>query len=201
MKKLAIFGTGGAGRGVAEWARECGFKDINLTVDDEFFTNSRINGFHTIPFSQIAIEEFIWLVAVADSSLREVVVKKIENRAEFATLIHPTAIVQSTSQIGEGVVVGPGVVIANQVKLGRHVFANTQSYIGHDGVIGDYVTISPCAAVLGNCKIESHVFLGANSSIKEGTTISSGAIVGMGAVVVKNLSKGVYVGNPAREIK
>jgi acetyltransferase-like isoleucine patch superfamily enzyme len=168
MKKLAIFGTGGAGREVAEWARACGFEDIVLTVDDNFFTSVEINRFLCIPFSQIAIEEYRWLVAIADSSLREVIAKKINNQAEFATLVH--------------------------------VFVNTQSYIGHDCVIADYVTISPCTAVLGNCKVESHVFLGANSSIKEGTSISSGTIVGMGAVVIKNLSRGVYVGNPARKI-
>lgn len=200
MKKLAIFGVGGAGREVAEWARVCGFQGITLTVDDNYFTNSIINGFPSIPFSQMMIEEYEWLVAVADPSLRAVIVKKIENRAEFATLVHPNSTVQSSSQIGEGVLVGPGVVIANHVKIGKHVFVNSQSYIGHDGDIGDYVTISPRATVLGNCKIESHVFLGANSSIKEGTTISSGTFVGMGAVVIKNLSEGVYVGNPAREI-
>ena len=201
MKKLAIFGTGGAGRGVAEWARECGYKSITLTVEDNFYTKSSTNGFTTIPFSQMAVEEFTWLVAVADSLLRETIVKKIDNQAEFATLIHPTASVQSSSLLGEGVLVGPGVVISNHVKIGRHVFVNSQSYIGHDGVISDYVTISPCAAILGNCKIESHVFLGANSSIKEGTTISSGAVIGMGTVVIKNLCGGVYVGNPARRVK
>jgi sugar O-acyltransferase (sialic acid O-acetyltransferase NeuD family) len=200
MKKLAIFGTGGAGREVAEWARACGFEDIVLTVDDNFFTSVEINRFLCIPFSQIAIEEYRWLVAIADSSLREVIAKKINNQAEFATLVHPAATVEQGVQIGEGTLIGPGVLIGNNVKIGKHVFVNTQSYIGHDCVIADYVTISPCTAVLGNCKVESHVFLGANSSIKEGTSISSGTIVGMGAVVIKNLSRGVYVGNPARKI-
>jgi acetyltransferase EpsM len=201
MKKLAIFGTGGAGREVAEWARACGYDKITLTIDDDFFVESKVNGYSVVPFSQMAIEEFTWLVAVADSSLRETIVKKIDHQAEFATLIHPAANVQSSSLIGEGVLVGPGTVISNHVKIGRHVFVNSQNYIGHDGVISDYVTISPCTAILGNCKIESHVFLGANSSIKEGTTISSGAVIGMGTVVINNLSNGVYVGNPARKIR
>jgi sugar O-acyltransferase (sialic acid O-acetyltransferase NeuD family) len=201
MKKLAIFGTGSAGREVAEWASACGFEDVILTVDDIFFTSIEINGFLCIPFSQITIEEYTWLVAVADSSLRELITKKLNNQVEFATLVHPAAIVEPGVQIGEGALIGPGVLIGNNVKIGKHVFVNSKSYIGHDGVIGDYVTISPCTAVLGNCKIESHAFLGANSSIKEGTSISSGTIVGMGDVVIKNLSRGVYVGNPARKIK
>jgi acetyltransferase EpsM len=201
MKKLAIFGAGGAGREVAEWARECGYKSVTLVVDDVFFTNANINGFPCTPFSQMVIKEFTWLVVIADSLLREAIVKKLENQAEFATLIHPTARTQSISLIGEGVLVGPYAVVSNHVTIGRHVFINSNSYIGHDGIINDYVTISPYAVILGNCKIESHVFLGANSSIKEGTTISSGAVIGMGTVVINDLSNGVYVGNPAKKLR
>jgi sugar O-acyltransferase (sialic acid O-acetyltransferase NeuD family) len=201
MKKLAIFGAGGAGREVAEWARDCGYKEITLAVDDDFFVESKVNGYRVIPFSKIETGEYTWLVAVGDPLVREVIVKKLENLVKFTTLIHPAARVQSRSLVGEGVLVGPGVVVSSDVTIGRHVFINSMSYIGHNGVINDFVTISPCAAILGNCKIESHVFLGANSSIKEGTTISSGAVIGMGTVVINNLSNGVYVGNPARKIR
>jgi sugar O-acyltransferase (sialic acid O-acetyltransferase NeuD family) len=201
MKSLAIFGTGGMGREAAHWALESGFEKVTLTVDDEYFSDSYIDGFEVIPFSQMMIEDFMWAIAVADSSLREASVKKLESTAEFATLIHPSARVHKSSHIGHGVIVGPGVSISINVRIGDHSIANVHSVIGHDCEFGEYTTISPGAVISGNCKIGKHVFLGANSSLREKITISDESVVGMGTVVVKDLSKGVYVGNPARKIK
>lgn len=201
MKKLAIFGTGGMGRETAQWARECGYEEIIFAVDDNYLVNPKVDELQVIPFSKIRIEEFVWLVGIANSVLRETTIRKIQETAKFATLIHPTARVQRSSTIGEGAIVGPGSGISVNTKIGRHVIVNAQSIVGHDSIVGDFATISPCVAVLGNCKIGSHVFIGANSSIKEGVTISNETVVGMGTVVITNLSAGVYVGNPARKIQ
>jgi len=201
MSRLAIFGAGGAAREAARWAVDCGYQDITFTVDDEHFNASQTDGFSIVPISQMEIATFVWIVAVADSFLRENVVKRVEGKAEFATLIHPSARVQSSSELAEGIIVAPGASISINVRVGRHSIVNAQSIIGHDCEIGEYVTISPGAVVSGNCKVGSHVFIGANSSIRERTTILSGTLVGMGAVVVNDLSGGTYVGNPARKIK
>jgi len=201
MSKLAIFGAGGAAREVAQWAIECGFEEIVLSVDDEYFEEKIIDGVDVIPFTQIEIQNYKWLVAVADPVLRRSIVNKIETKGEFITLIHPTVKALVGSHIGEGVIIAPGVTISINVRIGKHSFVNAQSIIGHDCEIGEYVTISPRAVVSGNCKVGSGVFLGANSSIREKTSISDETLVGMGAVVVNDLSKGTYVGNPARKIK
>lgn len=201
MKKLAIFGAGGLGREVARWAAEIGYQEIVLTVDDECFTDSQIDGFTVFPFSQIVNEDYVWTIAVADSSLREITVNKLGKNIEFATLIHSSAVVQEDCEIGKGVIVAPRAVVSINTKIGKHSIVNSLSIIGHDSAIGEYATISPGALVLGNCTLGVHVFLGANSTVREKTNISNGTIVGMGAVVVTDLSDGVYVGNPARKIE
>ena len=201
MKKLVIFGTGGMGREAAQWARDCGYEEINFTVDDNYFISSTVDDFPVIPFSTIKIEDFLWLVAIGNSLNREATVKKIKGRAKFATLIHPAARVQRSSTIGEGVIIAPTVGISVNTKIGCHAIVNSQSIIGHDSNVGDFATISPGVAILGNCEIGSHAFIGANSSVKEGLAIANGTVVGMGTVVITNLSAGVYVGNPARKIK
>lgn len=200
MNRLAIFGAGGAAREAARWAIDCGYQDITFTVDDDYFMESETDGISIVPMSQMEIANFVWIVVVADSFLREIVVKKVEGKAEFATLIHPTARVQASSELGEGVIVAPSAAISINARVGRHSIVNAQSIIGHDCEMGEYVTISPGVVVSGNCKVGSHVFIGANSSIREKTTISGGTLVGMGAVVVNDLSGGTYVGNPARKI-
>ncbi len=201
MKKLAIFGAGGLAREIAELAGDCGYEDVSLVVDDEYMTESLVDGFPVIPFSQIAIDGFIWLIAVRDSQLRENTVKRLGEKANFATFIHPTAIIRSNTQIGEGVIIGTRAYVSINVKIGRHVIILGASSLGHDSEVSDFVTVLPRVVISGNSKIGRHAFFGANSSLKEGTVIEDGTVVGMGTVVISNLSKGVYVGNPARKIK
>ena len=50
--------------------------------------------------------------------------------------------------------------------------------------------------------IGDRVLIGSQSCIREGIEVCSDAIIGMGAVVVKDIKEpGVYVGNPAKRIK
>ena len=201
MKKLAILGAGSLAREFAESASVYGYEDVTLVVDDNYVTETSVDGFPVIPFSEIKIENFDWFIAVQDSRLRENFAKKMGNDANFATLIHPTAIVRSTAQIGQGVVIGPGVYVSINVKIASHSIILQGTCIGHDCEINEFATVLPMVAISGNCKIGKHVLLGANSSLKEGTEIEDKTIVGMGTVVISNLSEGVYVGNPARKIK
>ena len=189
------------GREAAQWARQCGYEEITFTIDDDYLVNPKVDDIEVIPFSKINIEEFVWLVAVAKSTLRETTARKIQEKGKFITLIHPSARVSSSTTLEEGVIVGPGTGISVNTKIGRHAIVNAQSIVGHDSILGDFATVSPHVAILGNCEIGSHVFIGANSSIKEGVTISNETVVGMGTVVITNLSGGVYVGNPARKVK
>ena len=56
----------------------------------------------------------------------------------------------------------------------------------------------------GNITIEDHVYVGAGAMIRQGKpgkplVIGQGAVIGMGAVVTKDVPEGVtVVGNPAR---
>jgi acetyltransferase-like isoleucine patch superfamily enzyme len=96
------------------------------------------------------------------------------------------------------------VTLTSNIDIGKQFHANIYSYIEHDCRVGDYVTLAPGAKVNGNVHIGSHVYIGSNAVIKNGRPekpliIGNGAVVGMGAVVTKNVLSGtVVVGNPAR---
>lgn len=141
-------------------------------------------------------------VAVGSPQARRMLAERL---AAFsaAKVIAPTAVVDPSAAIGEGVQISDFVFIGPNVTLGRHVQCNVRTHVHHDCVIGDFVTLSPGAMCLGNVHIEDDVFIGAGAIIRNGTPdkplrIGKGAVVGMGAVVVKDVPPGVtVVGNPA----
>lgn len=121
---------------------------------------------------------------------------------EFATLVHPSARVSSTSSLGEGSIVSVGVIIASHTHLGRHVFVNRGALIGHHTEIGDYVTIHPGANIAGACRIGDAAYVGMGAVVIDHITIGAHSVVGAGAVVTKDVPDNVLVvGVPARVVK
>ena len=51
----------------------------------------------------------------------------------------------------------------------------------------------------GSVKVGDNVWIAPNASIRQGLTIGDNAVIGLGSVVVKNVSEGKTVkGNPAK---
>jgi acetyltransferase-like isoleucine patch superfamily enzyme len=116
------------------------------------------------------------------------------------------AVVMDDVQVGEGAILCPFVTLTSNIRIGRHFHANLYSYVEHDCVIGDFVTFAPAVKCNGNIVIEDHAYIGAGAIIRQGKpgqplVIGRGGVVGMGAVVTKNVAPGTtVVGNPARPL-
>jgi len=101
--------------------------------------------------------------------------------------------------LSDGVVIMPGAVVSNGVKIGKGCLVYFNANITHDVTIGSHSIISPGATVLGRCKIGSQCFVGANATILPDVVIGDNVVVGAGAVVTKNLESHTKVaGIPAR---
>jgi sugar O-acyltransferase (sialic acid O-acetyltransferase NeuD family) len=89
--------------------------------------------------------------------------------------------------------------IKSDVILGRHVAVRDFAMIGHDTLVGDFVFIGTGVAVLGYCRIGRGAYIAPGAVIRERTTIGEEAIVGIGAIVTRDVADGMTViGNPAR---
>jgi sugar O-acyltransferase (sialic acid O-acetyltransferase NeuD family) len=121
---------------------------------------------------------------------------------DFATLVHPASSVSARARLGRGVVVNYLVLIDGGVSIGDHVYLSTGCTVGHGTIIEDHVIVSPGAAVLGSVHLGRSCYIGARAVIRQHLSIGEQALVGMGAVVVRNVAAAsTVVGNPARPMK
>jgi len=72
-------------------------------------------------------------------------------------------------------------------------------HIAHGCKIGKNSKIIAGAVLCGSVKVGDNVWIAPNASIRQGLTIGDNAVIGLGSVVVKNVSEGKTVkGNPAK---
>jgi sugar O-acyltransferase (sialic acid O-acetyltransferase NeuD family) len=182
-----------------------------LVFVDDATTQAQINGhdvFDWYTFIDLSADMRYVCLAIANSKVREQLAKRCD--AAGVGLISARAqsvVVMDDVQIGDGACLSPFVTLTSNIRIGRCFHANLYSYVEHDCVIGDFVTFAPGAKCNGNVHIDDHAYIGAGAVIRQGTPesplrIGKGAVVGMGAVVTKNVAPGeVVVGNPARPLQ
>lgn len=107
--------------------------------------------------------------------------------------------------IGHDVEIGPNCCISRgtleDTIIGNYVKVDMLSRIGHNVVIGDNSFII-VATLAGSVNIGKNCYIGLDAVIKNQIMIGDDSIVGMGAVVTKNIEKGkVVTGIPARVIR
>lgn len=105
--------------------------------------------------------------------------------------------------IGDHVEIGANTCIARgalgDTVLEDHVKINNLVHIAHNCRIGAGTLIGACADLCGSISVGRNCWIAPNVSIRQKLVIGEEAIVGMGAVVVKDVPAGVTVcGNPAR---
>lgn len=122
---------------------------------------------------------------------------------EWPVIVHPTAVVDyDSAQIGEGAFIGARCV--STVNLVLHPFAicNFGTTIGHETCIGRGSVVNPGSNLSGGVVIEDEVLIGTGAQVLQYLKIGSGATVGAGAVVIRNVAENTTViGVPAREWK
>lgn len=118
------------------------------------------------------------------------------------SLIHESAIIDSTVELGRGVQIHAGVIVSPCAKIGDFCILNTRSVVEHDCILNDAVEVGPGAVLCGNVTAQAGAWIGASSVVRQKINIGAHTIIGAGAVVVKDIAAHqIVVGTPARPLR
>lgn len=209
-QNYAIIGAGGFGKEVLclimdykKLSREAVAESVVFVVDDQYFKENHILGVSVVKRSLFDPTGLNCLIAIGSPFDRQQLVNSFsKDSINWSSVIHPTTVMSPWVNIGEGAIVTANVILTANISIGKHPHINLATTIGHDCEIGDFFTSAPGVNISGSCRIGDRVYFGSNSCCREKLTICSDVIIGMGAVVLKDITEpGTYVGSPARRIK
>lgn len=210
MKKcLCIYGNSGVGK---ELVYLLTVKNMLKKWDRIVFINDLSYDTTTMGYSVISFEESLtfrnlfdceYIVAVGEPSLRKKLYEKLQKDHLTITSVNGSDYVLSDfSTIGIGSILHLSSVVTVETVIGRNCFINKGVIIGHNVSIGDHSVLSPHVTVGGYSKIGESTYIGSGAVIRDKITIGNHCIIGMGAVVTKDVNDNeVVVGNPAKHLR
>ena len=208
---MLIIGAKGFAKEVLEILHQKTYKKQIVLFDN---INSEVNGhlyekYRILKSIDDAKNHFInsgneYTIGIGDPKLRKRIHKQFN---EIGGMF--TSVISVKSDIGHfntvieiGCIITSGVVITNDVKVGKGSIVNLNSTIGHDTIIGEFTEICPNVSISGNCKIGDMVFIGTNATILPDIKIGKNSVIGAGSVVIKDVPDNVMVvGVPAKIVK
>ena len=214
---LGICGTGGCAREVMPIAKEFLSLRFQTNADKNRIvfverepTEDRVNEVPVVSedaFFSLSCEQRYFSIAIRESKIRERIALDFLQRGATPLSIHaPNSLNYDCNEIGEGAIICANSLITSNTRIGKFFHLDNFSYVTHDCVIGDFVTFAPRVSCNGNVHIGDHAYIGSAATLRQGSVekplvIGEGAIVGMGAVVTKDVPEfTTVVGNPAKPL-
>ncbi|MCM1451502.1 MAG: acetyltransferase [Clostridium sp.] len=198
MATINLFGASGHAKVVMDIIAAQG-DDVGCLYDDNPHCDE-IHGKPVYRSTDIAVEGPL-IVSIGSCKIHKLITERF-GQLEFATAIHPTAIISDSVTIGEGTVVMPGAIINADSKIGKHCIINTKASVDHECRIGDYVHIAPGATISGDVEVGECSWIGVGVCVKQGIRIGKNCTIGAGSVVVKDIPDNVVAfGNPCKIVR
>jgi sugar O-acyltransferase (sialic acid O-acetyltransferase NeuD family) len=192
MEDIILYGSGGMAREVVEL-----IEDINKVeprwnirgyIDDiKGNCGEVLHGYRILGTGEILTdltETTCIVIAISDPAAKESIFEKIKDcNIRFPVLVHPSARVAENAQIGEGSIIGIDCIISTSVEIGKHVFLNMRTVVGHDAVIQDFCSCLVNCVIAGGVQIKECSLLGSGCIIMEKKNLGKRCKVAMGSVV------------------
>ncbi|MFM2225332.1 MAG: hypothetical protein RJA07_1534 [Bacteroidota bacterium] len=199
QNEIILIGYSGHAFVVADILIQSGEKVMGYCEQNEKQVNPyrlKYMGMQTDAAIKSLLKKHTMFVAIGDNIVRKRIYETVQLDFEICNAIHPSSIVATHVQIGNGTMIGANCIINPLATIGNAVICNTGSIIEHECIINDYVHLAPGSVLCGNVTVGEGSFIGANAVIKQGITIGKNCIIGAGSVILKDIEDGkVVVGN------
>lgn len=195
---VMIVGAGGLGREVLASLRAAGKEPGCFLVEPGYATHS-VAGLPVRDDAEAWASAGSLVVAIGDGRARARIVRAMGERAVYARVQHPAAILGAGFAAGEGSMLIGWMNATVDVEVGAHALINPGCTISHDCRVGPFASLGPQVVLAGSVLVEEGAALGAGAVVAPQCRIGAWAVVGAGAVVIRDVPPGARVaGVPAR---
>ena len=153
------------------------------------------HGFDTVE----NMEDKLAIICVGNAKVRRKLFDDIAaTPLRLGQVIHPSAYIASTAELGDGVIICPLAFVGPFARIEDNVAVNVQAAIGHDSVLQHSCVISPNAAVNGFARCGVASFVGAGAVLYPGVSLGDYSKLSAGSVLSRSVGDGHLMhGNPA----
>lgn len=205
-KPIIIIGNGGHASVLTEILLAKGEEIIGFTAlnleDNDFGLSYLGRDENILNYQPSEIELVLGLGMIQPSPIREKIFNDFRSRNyRFKSIIHPSAIISPSVNLGQGIQIMAGAIIQTNTKIADNTIINTGAIIDHDCQIGSQVHIAPGTKLSGNVHIQKGTHIGVGVTIIQGIRIGENCLIGAGAVVINDIKSNVKAfGVPAKEV-
>lgn len=211
MNKIVIIGAGFHGRVIASFFSEGTNKEegevAGFIDDDPGLQGKVIDGFQVLGkvadmetlIQKHKIKSAIVGFSAALMQLRSKVFKQIGQLGlQSGNVIHQSAIIHKSSNLGVGIFIGEGVIISTSAKIGDNSVLSMGSEVGHHSQLRENVWLSGGVCLGANVSIDEDSMIGFRASVLTYAKIGKEVSVGVGTTVIGNLADGTIAVNVPR---
>jgi acetyltransferase EpsM len=193
---IIVYGCGGHGKTLVDLIRTVGVYQVVGFIDDGFQAGEQVMGLPVLGGSSVLPQLRLHNVGMAVNAVggignlgTRIKVSQILADEGFTcpSLVHPSAVVESSAGLSSGVQVFAHAYLGSEAKISHDCIINTSSVVSHDCILGEYANISPGAMLAGEVQIGARVLVGMGATINLRVKVGDGARIGNGATVKEDV--------------
>jgi len=211
MKNVIVCSLDGYAFEVIEYLNSMKTKDSYTikgyldTSDDHILEKHKLGEYLGTIEAYSAIENDVFVIGTMDLEKRASIIEIIEeNKWQCINIIHPSATISPTAQLGTGNIIGPNCLIMSNTNIGDYNVFNYNCSVGHDSIIGqNNVFSSNCHLTASVAVLDSNFFgtkvsvipeisIGNANRFQAGITIDAN-IKDKALCHIKNINKVSYI--------
>jgi sugar O-acyltransferase (sialic acid O-acetyltransferase NeuD family) len=189
---ILIYGGGGHGKALIDLLRTLGTYHLAGVVDDGFPVGESVMGLPVLGGGDALADLYARGIRLAINAVGgignvQVRIKVFQTLAEAGftcpTVVHPTAWVEASASLADGVQIFPHAYVGSEAQVGFGSIINTGAIVSHECVLGDCVNISPGAMLAGRVQVGDGALIGMGVTVNLQVRVGAGARVGNSATV------------------